>query len=205
MLGSSNMFPLPHATRLRLKYSNLFLKIISSRDLAKVNNLIENGGFVVESVKTVLKSDKSWIQILAKCNPSITMTLLWLSLSIQCLQCIFISAPVFHGVNASTPQTYSVDKQVSDSASTATAYHCGVKANTKTVGLSANAVAYECNTTFGNEVYSVLRRAKAQGKDATRLGQVVGVQCDGEVSWFELLSYLKVFPPTEMLPVQCPE
>uniref|UniRef100_A0A3Q3JWN0 Alkaline phosphatase n=1 Tax=Monopterus albus TaxID=43700 RepID=A0A3Q3JWN0_MONAL len=61
-------------------------------------------------------------------------------------------------------KTYSVDKQVADSASTATAYHCGVKANSKTVGLNANAVAYECNTTFGNEVYSVLRRAKAQGK-----------------------------------------
>ncbi|KAM8888135.1 alkaline phosphatase-like [Synchiropus picturatus] len=61
-------------------------------------------------------------------------------------------------------KTYSVDKQVADSASTATAYHCGVKANAKTVGLSARAVAYECNTTFGNEVFSVLRRAKAQGK-----------------------------------------
>nr|XP_043871891.1 alkaline phosphatase-like isoform X2 [Solea senegalensis] len=61
-------------------------------------------------------------------------------------------------------KTYSVDKQVADSASTATAYHCGIKANAKTVGLSAHAVAYECNTTFGNEVYSVLRRAKAQGK-----------------------------------------
>ncbi|XP_046893013.1 alkaline phosphatase, intestinal, tandem duplicate 1 isoform X2 [Hypomesus transpacificus] len=61
-------------------------------------------------------------------------------------------------------KTYSVDKQVADSASTATAYHCGVKANAKTLGLSAKAVAYECNTTFGNEVFSVLRRAKAQGK-----------------------------------------
>ncbi|XP_030646978.1 alkaline phosphatase, intestinal, tandem duplicate 1 [Chanos chanos] len=61
-------------------------------------------------------------------------------------------------------KTYSVDKQVADSASTATAYHCGVKANAKTVGLSARAVPYECNTTFGNEVYSVLHRAKAQGK-----------------------------------------
>lgn len=68
----------------------------------------------------------------------------------------------------STSQTYSVDKQVADSASTATAYHCGVKANAKTLGLNANAVAYECNTTFGNEVYSVLRRAKAQGNDLAR-------------------------------------
>ncbi|XP_061093714.1 intestinal-type alkaline phosphatase 1-like [Conger conger] len=61
-------------------------------------------------------------------------------------------------------KTYSVDKQVADSASTATAYHCGVKANAKTLGLSAAAVPYECNSTFGNEVYSVLHRAKAQGK-----------------------------------------
>lgn len=77
---------------------------------------------------------------------------------------MFVSCPVGNGVCLSNPQTYSVDKQVADSASTATAYHCGVKANAKTVGLSANAVAYECNTTFGNEVYSVLRRAKAQGE-----------------------------------------
>uniref|UniRef100_A0AAY4EXR9 Alkaline phosphatase n=1 Tax=Denticeps clupeoides TaxID=299321 RepID=A0AAY4EXR9_9TELE len=61
-------------------------------------------------------------------------------------------------------KTYSVDRQVSDSASTATAYHCGVKANAKTVGLNARAVAYQCNSTFGNEVHSVLHRAKAQGK-----------------------------------------
>lgn len=88
---------------------------------------------------------------------------------------MFASCLVFNGVCVSAPQTYSVDKQVADSASTATAYHCGVKANAKTVGLSANAVAYECNTTFGNEVYSVLRRAKAQGKDTEWLGQKVGV------------------------------
>lgn len=70
-------------------------------------------------------------------------------------------------------QTYSVDKQVADSASTATAYHCGVKANAKTIGLSANAVAYECNTTFGNEVFSVLRRAKAQGEHMEQRGKLV--------------------------------
>ncbi|XP_069053405.1 intestinal-type alkaline phosphatase 1-like [Lepisosteus oculatus] len=61
-------------------------------------------------------------------------------------------------------KTYSVDMQVADSASTGTAYLCGVKANAKTVGVSAAAVAYKCNSTFGNEVYSVLHRAKAQGK-----------------------------------------
>ncbi|XP_016384036.1 intestinal-type alkaline phosphatase-like [Sinocyclocheilus rhinocerous] len=72
-------------------------------------------------------------------------------------------------------KTYSVDKQVADSASTATAYHCGVKANAKTVGLSAKAVAYECNTTFGNEVFSVLHRAKAQDvSNATAEGVILG-------------------------------
>lgn len=78
-------------------------------------------------------------------------------------------------------QTYSVDKQVADSASTATAYHCGVKANSKTVGVSASAIPYECNTTFGNEVYSILHRAKLQGrlKNANIMqdsGKVAGIK-----------------------------
>ncbi|MEQ2181043.1 hypothetical protein GOODEAATRI_007306 [Goodea atripinnis] len=59
-------------------------------------------------------------------------------------------------------------KQVADSASTATAYHCGVKANAKTLGLSAKAVAYECNTTFGNEVYSHASPAAAYAHSVSR-------------------------------------
>lgn len=78
-----------------------------------------------------------------------------------------------------------MDKQVADSASTATAYHCGVKANAKTIGLSANAVAYECNTTFGNEVFSVLRRAKAQGKHMEREGKLVGKAFNGKSNLLE--------------------
>ncbi|KAM4835868.1 intestinal-type alkaline phosphatase-like [Thomomys bottae] len=61
-------------------------------------------------------------------------------------------------------KTYSVDRQVPDSASTATAYLCGVKANYKTIGLSAAARFDQCNTTFGNEVISVMYRAKKAGK-----------------------------------------
>ncbi|MBZ3874312.1 Intestinal-type alkaline phosphatase 1 [Sciurus carolinensis] len=60
--------------------------------------------------------------------------------------------------------TYSVDRQVPDSASTATAYLCGVKANYKTIGLSAAARFDQCNTTRGNEVISVMYRAKKAGK-----------------------------------------
>lgn len=57
-------------------------------------------------------------------------------------------------------QTYNTDAQVPDSAGTATAYLCGVKANEGTVGVSAGAVRSQCNTTKGNEVTSILRWAK---------------------------------------------
>ncbi|KAK2108298.1 hypothetical protein P7K49_013463 [Saguinus oedipus] len=61
-------------------------------------------------------------------------------------------------------KTYSVDKHVPDSAATATAYLCGVKGNYKTIGLSAAARFNQCNTTRGNEVVSVMNRAKKAGK-----------------------------------------
>ncbi|KAG6931955.1 Alkaline Phosphatase, Intestinal [Chelydra serpentina] len=61
-------------------------------------------------------------------------------------------------------KTYNVDRQVPDSAGTGTAYLCGVKANAKTLGVSAAAAYGKCNTTWGNEVYSVLHRAKLSGK-----------------------------------------
>ncbi|KAL4698180.1 hypothetical protein H8957_000933 [Semnopithecus entellus] len=61
-------------------------------------------------------------------------------------------------------KTYNVDRQVPDSAGTATAYLCGVKANYQTIGLSAAARFNQCNTTRGNEVISVMNRAKKAGK-----------------------------------------
>ncbi|NXE83714.1 PPBI phosphatase, partial [Cochlearius cochlearius] len=61
-------------------------------------------------------------------------------------------------------KTYNVDRQVPDSAGTATAYLCGVKGNYQTVGLSAAARYSQCNTTAGNEVVSVLERARKAGK-----------------------------------------
>ncbi|NWI57481.1 PPBI phosphatase, partial [Calyptomena viridis] len=61
-------------------------------------------------------------------------------------------------------KTYNVDRQVPDSAGTATAYLCGVKGNYQTVGLSAAARHSQCNTTMGNEVISVLERARNAGK-----------------------------------------
>ncbi|XP_032336393.1 intestinal-type alkaline phosphatase-like [Camelus dromedarius] len=61
-------------------------------------------------------------------------------------------------------KTYNVDRQVPDSAGTSTAYLCGVKANYKTIGVSAAARYDQCNTTRGNEVTSVMNRAKKAGK-----------------------------------------
>ncbi|XP_032888137.1 intestinal-type alkaline phosphatase 1-like [Amblyraja radiata] len=61
-------------------------------------------------------------------------------------------------------KTYNVDHQVPDSAGTATAYLCGVKANYGTIGVSAATKRYDCNSTDGNEVMSVLKRAKDAGK-----------------------------------------
>uniref|UniRef100_A0AAR2K8P8 alkaline phosphatase n=1 Tax=Pygocentrus nattereri TaxID=42514 RepID=A0AAR2K8P8_PYGNA len=61
-------------------------------------------------------------------------------------------------------KTYNVDQQMPDSAATATAYLCGVKANYGTLGLSAGARRSQCSSQKGHEVYSVLHRAKAAGK-----------------------------------------
>ncbi|XP_053894826.1 intestinal-type alkaline phosphatase-like [Malaclemys terrapin pileata] len=61
-------------------------------------------------------------------------------------------------------KTYNVDRQVPDSAGTATAYLCGVKAKYQTIGVSAAAKYSQCNTTLGNEVVSVLQRAQRAGK-----------------------------------------
>ncbi|KAM8953079.1 intestinal-type alkaline phosphatase-like [Pelodytes ibericus] len=61
-------------------------------------------------------------------------------------------------------KTYNVDRQVPDSAGTATAYLCGVKGNYGTVGLTSAARRSNCSTVKGNEVQSILKRAKAAGK-----------------------------------------
>ncbi|KAM6178418.1 intestinal-type alkaline phosphatase [Rhynchocyon petersi] len=61
-------------------------------------------------------------------------------------------------------KTYNVDRQVPDSAGTSTAYLCGVKGNYQTIGLSAASRVNNCSSAKGNEVFSVLSRAKRAGK-----------------------------------------
>ncbi|XP_005996827.1 alkaline phosphatase, tissue-nonspecific isozyme [Latimeria chalumnae] len=61
-------------------------------------------------------------------------------------------------------KTYNIDLQVPDSAGAATAFLCGVKANSGTVGVSAAAFNGICTSQFGNEVTSILKWAKDTGK-----------------------------------------
>ncbi|XP_029111726.1 alkaline phosphatase, tissue-nonspecific isozyme [Scleropages formosus] len=61
-------------------------------------------------------------------------------------------------------KVYAVDFQIPDSAATATAYLCGVKANLNTVGLSAAGRNGACRSQKGNEVTSILKWAKDAGK-----------------------------------------
>lgn len=62
-------------------------------------------------------------------------------------------------------KTYNVDHQVPDSAGTATAFLCGVKANLGTLGVNQNVKRRSCvDTTAENKVNSVLRWSIQEGK-----------------------------------------
>lgn len=56
-----------------------------------------------------------------------------------------------------------MDFQIPDSASTGTAYLCGVKTNLNTVGVNAAARNGVCRSQKGNEVTSILKWAKDAG------------------------------------------
>lgn len=60
-------------------------------------------------------------------------------------------------------QTYSVDEQVPDSAGTATAFLCGVKAQSGVLGLDDTATYKNCSSSIGAEVDSILRMSKQKG------------------------------------------
>ncbi|XP_017066483.1 membrane-bound alkaline phosphatase [Drosophila eugracilis] len=65
-------------------------------------------------------------------------------------------------------KTYCVNRQVADSACTATAYLGGVKGNYGTIGVNANVPRYSCNGAANEEdrVLSIAQWAQAAGKDA---------------------------------------
>ncbi|KAB0792962.1 hypothetical protein PPYR_12582 [Photinus pyralis] len=63
-------------------------------------------------------------------------------------------------------KTYCVDRQVADSACSATAYLCGVKANEGTSGVTAKVLRKDCKAMMdkANHVYSVAHYSQLKGK-----------------------------------------
>ncbi|XP_075163559.1 alkaline phosphatase 1 isoform X2 [Haematobia irritans] len=63
-------------------------------------------------------------------------------------------------------KTYCADRQVADSACTATAYHTGVKANYETIGVSPMVLKTDCQsaTKVENQLESIASKAQAAGK-----------------------------------------
>ncbi|XP_064472691.1 alkaline phosphatase-like [Ornithodoros turicata] len=65
--------------------------------------------------------------------------------------------------HVSLHKTYGLDAQTSDSANTATAYLCGVKANVKTIGVDSRIKAGECHTDKTTHVSSIMTWAQTEG------------------------------------------
>lgn len=65
-------------------------------------------------------------------------------------------------------KTYCIDRQVADSACTATAYLCGVKTNYNTIGVNANVFYKNCTTGLleENQTPSIAKWALDAGKAA---------------------------------------
>ncbi|XP_041457233.1 alkaline phosphatase-like [Lytechinus variegatus] len=61
-------------------------------------------------------------------------------------------------------KTYSTDKQVPDSAATATAYLCGVKTKKGVLGIDDRVERGDCVSSLGGEVKSILEMAQEAGK-----------------------------------------
>ncbi|KAH8038831.1 hypothetical protein HPB51_003334 [Rhipicephalus microplus] len=71
-----------------------------------------------------------------------------------------LSAPV---VDAPAKNTYAVDRQVTDSAASATALFCGAKTKMAMLALSAKANTSECDSAAGNELHSFIKKAQDRG------------------------------------------
>ncbi|XP_071496808.1 alkaline phosphatase-like, partial [Diadema antillarum] len=61
-------------------------------------------------------------------------------------------------------KTYSTNRQVPDSAATATAYLCGVKTKTGVLGIDDRVERGDCLSSLGGEVQSILEMAQEAGK-----------------------------------------
>ena len=62
---------------------------------------------------------------------------------------------------------YNIDAQTPDSAGTATAYLCGVKAQSGTIGVDGRTTRGDCGSSIGANVSSILDWAQQAGKNLT--------------------------------------
>jgi alkaline phosphatase len=72
-------------------------------------------------------------------------------------------------------QTYCVDSMVADSACSASAYLCGVKANDGTIGVTAAVNYADCNAmrNTSNHIYSIIHQAQVHNIQLLILGMTV--------------------------------
>ncbi|XP_046381396.2 alkaline phosphatase-like [Haliotis rufescens] len=68
--------------------------------------------------------------------------------------------------NVALSKTYNVDRQTADSAGTATAFLCGVKANLGTLGVSESVAREDCDAQDAGKVESILKWSLDEGKAA---------------------------------------
>ena len=83
--------------------------------------------------------------------------------------------PILISISPLTAQTYNVDRQTADSAGTATAFLCGVKANRGTLGVDSRVAREDCSVYTANpdtHVDSILDWSLAAGIIASCCGRV---------------------------------
>ncbi|XP_067659501.1 alkaline phosphatase-like isoform X2 [Haliotis asinina] len=68
--------------------------------------------------------------------------------------------------NVGLSKTYNVDRQTADSAGTATAFLCGVKANLGTLGVDESVTRKDCDAQDAGKVTSILKWSLDEGKAA---------------------------------------
>ena len=75
----------------------------------------------------------------------------------------FYLAKIVRKLNLFLFQTYNVDRQVPDSAGTATAMMSGVKTRFGVVGVNKNVIAKDCQSVAGNELDTMMDWSKEKG------------------------------------------
>ncbi|KAK2148445.1 hypothetical protein LSH36_497g01016 [Paralvinella palmiformis] len=88
----------------------------------------------------------------------------------------------------SEPDTYNVDRQVADSAGTATAMMSGFKTKFGLIGVNQNVITKDCKSATGNEVDTMLDWSEEDGKwsglvTTTRLTHATPAAAYGHTPW----------------------